>query len=570
MDREKQNMAWINSIFIRLIFAFFLIIALVYAVGIAVSCWGIGTVRKEIYDSIRVQESHFMDGLEKDIRRVRGLQLELCEDTDLNRLAAIPDFLSDIDRMEAVLNVRDRMDMICVNSSFIENMRAHIPAMNRTLYAHNGTIDYLEKEEYGALLELNAVISGGIVFWGDRLFLIAVYPMPQYFGDSDPLFLLDIELDTGEIALALEQLNIPEECGIRLKGRRGDEVRTVVEIGECGEEDVIRSEEVSEYLNLSLEVFLPESVLQQRLWPYMILLWTGLALLLVLSVAYCVIAYRATRQPLVKLIRAFQTVERGRLDIEITRDRNDEFRAVYDSFNAMVRQLNTLIDQAYRQTILMQKAQLRQLQSQINPHFLYNSFFILQRRIKVEDYENAMRFCQQLGAYFQFITRSAADEVFLEKETEHARIYAEIQAMRFSNRIKVEFGQLPEAYAKRLVPRLILQPIIENAFEYSLENKAENGILIVRFLTEGEMLDIQVEDNGEELTDRKIEELRARLSENDGNMEVTGMVNIHRRLQLLYGAQCGVRIARGALGGLLVTMRLKMEEEKDDATADRG
>jgi len=94
---------------------------------------------------------------------------------------------------------------------------------------------------------------------------------------------------------------------------------------------------------------------------------------------------------------------------------------------------------------------------------------------RVGDYDTLERFTEQLGEYFRFVTRSAADEVPLSAEVNHARVYTEIQAMRFSNRIKVYFDDMPEEYSKIQVPRLILQPIIENAFVHGLEKNLLMG-----------------------------------------------------------------------------------------------
>jgi hypothetical protein len=94
--------------------------------------------------------------------------------------------------------------------------------------------------------------------------------------------------------------------------------------------------------------------------------------------------------------------------------------SLYGAFNQMVRKLGALIDQSYKQKILVQKAQLKQLQAQINPHFLYNSYFILHRMVTEEDTENAARFSRQLGMYLRYITRDAEEEVPLSSEIEEA------------------------------------------------------------------------------------------------------------------------------------------------------
>ncbi|MCX7657034.1 MAG: histidine kinase, partial [Treponemataceae bacterium] len=161
-------------------------------------------------------------------------------------------------------------------------------------------------------------------------------------------------------------------------------------------------------------------------------------------------------------------MEEGDLKTRIEYERKDEFGYLFHSFNRMVDKLDELVNQVYVAKILAQKAELKQLQAQINPHFLYNSFFTLQRTIIGEDIDKAALYAEKLGSYFKYITRNRQEEVALEKEVEHARIFTDIQSMRFSRRIKIEFGCLPEECRDWIVPRLILQPLLENAFEHGL------------------------------------------------------------------------------------------------------
>jgi two-component system sensor histidine kinase YesM len=218
--------------------------------------------------------------------------------------------------------------------------------------------------------------------------------------------------------------------------------------------------------------------------------------------------------------------------------------------------LNRVIQHEYLQEILVKRAELKQLQAQINPHFLYNSFFILYTMTRRGEYGMLEKFELQLGDYYQFLTRNTSDEVTLAKEVNHARTYCEIQALRFSNRITIDFGELPEEYADMQVPRLILQPIIENAFVHGLEMKEEGGRLFVGFTAEGAFLRISIQDNGGMMTDEEILEMNRKMERYDNNTETTSMLNIHRRIRLRFGDRCGLTFARGGEGGLEVTLIL--------------
>lgn len=208
---------------------------------------------------------------------------------------------------------------------------------------------------------------------------------------------------------------------------------------------------------------------------------------------------------------------------------------------------------------MIQKAELKQLQSQINPHFLYNSFFTLNSLVKTGDVERIERFTGMLGEYFRFITRNGEDHVWLSEEIKHCRRYAEIQNLRFSRRIQLEFDYLPKEMEQISVPRLIVQPIIENAYEHIFDKMTEDGLLRVSFEMEQNEARVIVEDNGT-ISDTDIETLKNRLGNTEEPYEMTGMLNIHRRILLTYGDGIGLLVSRSEINGLKVVIRIKLPD----------
>ena len=268
-------------------------------------------------------------------------------------------------------------------------------------------------------------------------------------------------------------------------------------------------------------------------------------------------------RPIRILMNAFDETKSSGFNSRIHHEGVDEFTQLYDGFNQMQERMGNLVEEVYVQKALVQSAQLKQLQAQINPHFLYNSFFILSRRIKREDYENAQVLAQHLGEYFQFLTRNESDSIPLKKEVDHAQCYTKIQTTRFAGRIYAEFEKLPEEAAGILVPRLILQPLLENVFGHGLYNKLENGVVQVSYEQKDGKIVVIIEDNGEELTDEVLASLQKRLPAED-NGEITGMVNIHKRLQYYFKGKGGLVLSRSKLGGLKVEVVIPFYEEDVD------
>jgi two-component system sensor histidine kinase YesM len=190
---------------------------------------------------------------------------------------------------------------------------------------------------------------------------------------------------------------------------------------------------------------------------------------------------------------------------------------------------------------------------------------VLYRMTRSQDYDNLEKFVKYLGDYFQFITRDGLEMIPLETEVKYARTYTEIQTIRFSNRINVHFPELPEACRHIKVPRLILQPIIENCYNHGLENKVVNGIIEIEFSLELDMLIISVQDNSEQMNQEELIRLRDMLSEHEHFMENTGMVNVHRRIMINYGKTGGLRLSLGKYGGLLVQMYIPLHPGDEEA-----
>lgn len=270
-------------------------------------------------------------------------------------------------------------------------------------------------------------------------------------------------------------------------------------------------------------------------------------------------SYSLIQRPIRMLIESFQAINRQNYSIRLPEKQNSDFSYLYREFNHMAGELERLIERVYRQQLLLKKAELKQLQAQINPHFLYNSFFLLRRMIQDELYEEAEKMTDTLGMYFQYITRNSQEQIPLSMEYRHAMLYCEIQQLRFEGRVSILTDPLPAAAKGLLVPKLILQPLLENAFNYGLKNKVENGILRVSVREEGDGLTILVEDNGEELTDSGLAEIQKNLrAATDQNpfLEMTGILNIQRRLCIFSDRKSRLEAERSSLGGLCIRLHL--------------
>ena len=302
----------------------------------------------------------------------------------------------------------------------------------------------------------------------------------------------------------------------------------------------------------------PTEMLLADIRPFHWWYWLFCLLLALSVIAFAGAIHKTIKKPMDILLDGFKQLETGNFSVQLPARTEDEFAVGFRSFNHMARRLDHLVNEVYAGKILIQRAELRQLQAQINPHFLYNSFFILRNRIADGRKEEARSFCDMLGHYFAFITRNDQDSTTLKEEVLHARIYAEIQAIRFQDRVQLLFDNLPEEFEDLYVPRLILQPVLENAFLYGLERMEYDGVLSVQFAVHGSFLDIVVEDNGEDIEESGVIQKIDQVLKSESSLhESSALYNINRRVQILCGTGCGLFVEKSArLGGLKAVIRL--------------
>jgi len=575
-----------RSIFTLIIIAFFVVVIPVYIVGIIIYQRTISRLEHDITISQASQTHYFMDKLHSDVRRIVNQQFSLLNDRDVLNLSVFPEHSSDIDLVFAVNRIQTRLAGIMDMNDIIKNVTIHIPGLNRSIHA-KGSISNLSMEQYDELVSLSR--SGHQVVFYESI-PVTLASSHQILGGNNntPSSLVVVEFSSSNIRSSLRQMKGAADGGAALIGEdswqllasHGDAAADLglhiakTEVLQNTPEEVDRETGVQTktqewkgsnylvsvyrdgYTGLWLVNYTSTEEIYRPLQRYHPYFWLFTAYLLVMVTFFLYFSYRQVKLPLSKLVEAFRIVETGKLDIEIKYEKNNEFRYLFGAFHSMLERIRNLIDQVYKQKILYQQSELKQLHSQINPHFLYNSYFVLNDMAVNEDYENLAEFSKQMGTYFQYITRNAGMITTLADEVRHARIYADFQAHRFRNRITMEFDELPVELHGTAVPKMILQPVIENVFEHGLKNKVKNGFLKIHYQSDKDSIYLIVEDNGDDLRDEDLYLLKARLADEDSEAESTGLVNIHKRLLLSYGPGNGVELSRSELGGLKVVLHL--------------
>ena len=572
----ERILAPINT-YSKLVLAFLFVVVPFFMLSLKINEFGSNNVNREITLSMQSKIRFYNELMGDDFGRIINWMKAFSSHDELDLLSNQAEILSANEKRETILKVQKELEILQSTSQFVKNVSVHISSLGRTISSINLFGD-IPEDEFHVLNTPTNLFEAPFVYWNGRLFISLSFPI--MVNNTSPEFVLGVEISIDKLTGMFDQFAINPHGGTLLVDNKRQwtiankphtvllepMIRDIVE--KEGETHGIRqmkwngqsymvSFAVSQALGTTLVTYEPEeevfgSAHRFREWLWVLI---GLAVIVIALVSFFL--YRVIHKPMNQLVRAFRRVERGDMNISVIYNHHDEFHYLFAQFNNMVRRLQEMIVEVYEQKYRAQHAEIKQLQSQINPHFFYNSLFILYRLSKKTGDEVLIRFSKYLGDYFEFVTRNTRTEVSLREEVQHALNYVEIQSIRFAHQIKVDFDELPIDFQAIQIPRIVLQPIIENAYKYALEEKEDEGRLAVRFDAEPDGLMISVEDNGEGMNETRAQELNNRLLNSPDPMEETsGMINVHRRLKYRYGEKYGLSLSVGELGGLKVSIQI--------------
>lgn len=230
--------------------------------------------------------------------------------------------------------------------------------------------------------------------------------------------------------------------------------------------------------------------------------------------------------------------------------------------------------------IFDKQTELTALQSQINPHFLYNTLESIRGQALMDDNVEIARMVEALAAFFRYSISRKGNLVTLRDELANIDNYMLIQRYRFNNRFSMEviIDEEDEAAYDFLIPRLIIQPVVENAIFHGLEEKLEDGKVIIEVIVTEKNLIITISDNGKGIDRETLRQLNAKIRSRDikledsakTNQRNTGIAlpNIHKRIQLLYGEDYGVNIYSTPGQGTDVEITIPVNDGRDRGAED--
>lgn len=287
-----------------------------------------------------------------------------------------------------------------------------------------------------------------------------------------------------------------------------------------------------------------------------IILVTGIFCLIFAFICSYLFSYTITK-PILKLVETMKQIKLGNMDIRADFTSSDEIGMLSKGFNNLMDKIKSLMEEIYDQQKLRREYEFKLLQSQMNPHFLYNTIETIISFMRIGMIDKAIAASKYLAGFYRISLSKGNDIITIGEEYQLIENYLAIQKMRYFDYMDYELDFEKELFSCS-IPKLTLQPLVENAIYHGLKQKEDKGVLKIRGYSNDNAIEIEVFDNGVGMTDAKIRKVLFE-KQNQGKNEDFGIGSVDARIKLLYGDRYGLRIKSEPGKFTVVTVMLPLK-----------
>ena len=237
----------------------------------------------------------------------------------------------------------------------------------------------------------------------------------------------------------------------------------------------------------------------------------------------------------------------------------NELLMLKESYNSMIDYLNEMFTRLLEKEKVIQKAEMRVLHEQIKPHFLYNSLETISYMALEAKAPNVHSALETLGSFYRNFLSKGDREIPLEREVQIVRDYLSLQKLRYGDILNDEYD-IAEDTEELMIPKLILQPLVENSIYHGIKLQREKGSIKVEAVDLDDRIELVVKDNGAGMTEERLQEMRAAIV--NGEKIGFGLRTVHERMQLLFGEEYGLSIS--STEGVGTTITVVIPKQKQD------
>lgn len=279
---------------------------------------------------------------------------------------------------------------------------------------------------------------------------------------------------------------------------------------------------------------------------------------------------------LYEILKVIRKVQKGDLEVRLSDCGTDEMGELGTQINKMLDRIQNLMDESIKRELLVKDSEIRALQNQINAHFIYNVLESIKMMAEIDEEYAISDAITALGKLLRYSMRWVSSNVLVEEEIEYIKNYLALINLRFDYEIYLSMN-IPPLLLRQEIPKMSLQPIIENAIYHGIEELAEDTNIYIKGSTQGEDCIIEITDAGRGMTQEQVEELRKKIAgkieTSGGSGNGIGLKNVQDRIQMSFGERYGIEVASKMNCYTKITVRIPLQfqggEENEDSINSR-
>lgn len=316
--------------------------------------------------------------------------------------------------------------------------------------------------------------------------------------------------------------------------------------------------------NLSLVITLPKAETKMRSSYLFVLIGLFLLIGLFVSMFIHIIYNRVFAKPILDLTEKIQSAGEGNLDTSFDIHGIEEINTINDNLETLLKRIKVLINQVEQEQEEKRILEIKAFQSQIQPHFLYNTLYSIRQLCSLNEIGKSKRMIDSLASFYRIRIDKGKQVISVGEELEHVRSYLEIQLMNLENQFKYEIDVDPTLLATQ-IPQLTLQPLVENALQHGIIPNQLNGTLYITTELNEDNLEIYVSDDGLGMSSERCEQVNKEISTPSSqttDASIYGLRNVHQRLRLTFGEQYGLTVISRYMQGTTVVVLIPFTDNQ--------